>query len=66
MAAGPFVGRVVAIRGAVLDLAFEDLPPPIEAAVEIVNPEGATVVAEIQAHLEPQRRGRSLSSRRPA
>ena len=53
MAAGPFVGRVVAIRGAVLDLAFEDVPPPIEAAVEIVNSEGQTVVAEIQAHLGP-------------
>ncbi len=53
MAAGPFVGRVVAIRGAVLDLAFEGVPPPIEAAVEILNSEGQAVVAEIQAHLGP-------------
>jgi F-type H+/Na+-transporting ATPase subunit beta len=53
MAAGPYVGRVVAIRGAVLDLAFEDVPPPIEAAVEIVNSEGQAIVAEIQAHLGP-------------
>ena len=49
MAAGRYVGRVAAIRGAVLDLAFEDAPPPVEAAVEIVDSDGRTVVAEIQA-----------------
>ncbi len=53
MAAGRIVGRVVAIRGAVLDLAFENLPPPLEAAVEIVNSGGRVVVAEIQAHIGP-------------
>ena len=36
-AAGQFEGRVVAIRGAVIDLAFEGAPPPIEDAVEIVD-----------------------------
>ena len=41
MAAGRYVGRVAAIRGAVLDLAFEDAPPPVEAAVEIVDLEMA-------------------------
>ena len=51
MAAGRYVGRVAAIRGAVLDLAFEDAPPPVEAAVEIVDSDGRTVVAEIQAQL---------------
>jgi F-type H+-transporting ATPase subunit beta len=54
MAAGRFVGRVAAIRGAVLDLAFEDVPPPVEAAVEIVDSDGRTIVAEIQAQLGEQ------------
>ncbi len=53
MAAGQFDGRVGAIRGAVLDLAFDGAPPPIEAAVEILDAEGRIVVAEIQAHLDP-------------
>jgi F-type H+-transporting ATPase subunit beta len=50
-AAGRFEGQVVAIRGAVIDLAFDGPPPPIEDAVEIVDSAGRTVVAEIQAHL---------------
>src|SRR5271166_5226393 len=45
-------GRVVSIRGAVLDLAFDVRPPPIEDAVEIVDSDGRVVVAEIQAHLD--------------
>ena len=45
-------GRVVAIRGAVIDLAFEGGPPPIEDAVEILDSDGRVVVAEIQAHLD--------------
>ncbi len=45
-------GTVVAIRGAVIDLAFEGGPPPIEDAVEIVDSDGRVVVAEIQAHLD--------------
>ncbi len=53
MAAGRFVGRVEAIRGAVVDLAFEDAPPPVESAVEIVDSDGRAVVAEIQGHLGP-------------
>jgi F-type H+/Na+-transporting ATPase subunit beta len=53
MAAGQFDGRVVAIRGAVLDLAFDGAPPPIESAVEIIDSEGRVVVAEIQAQLDP-------------
>jgi F-type H+/Na+-transporting ATPase subunit beta len=53
MAVRQFDGRVVAIRGAVLDLVFEGAPPPIEAAVEILDAEGRVVAAEIQAHLDP-------------
>ncbi len=45
-------GTVVAIRGAVIDLAFESGPPPIEDAVEILDSDGRVVVAEIQAHLD--------------
>ena len=45
-------GRVAAIRGAVVDLVFEDGPPPIDDAVEIVDAEGRIVVAEIQAQLD--------------
>ena len=45
-------GRVAAIRGAVVDLAFERGPPPIEDAVEILDADGRVVVAEIQAHLD--------------
>ena len=40
MAEGPAEGRVVAIRGAVLDLAFDGAPPPIDDAVEIVDSDG--------------------------
>ena len=43
-------GKVVAIRGAVVDLAFEGALPPIEDAVEILDSDGRIVVAEIQAH----------------
>jgi hypothetical protein len=37
---------VAAIRGAVVDIVFEDGPPPIDDAVEIVDAEGRIVVAE--------------------
>ena len=45
-------GKVVAIRGAVVDLAFEGALPPIEDAVEIFDSDGRIVVAEIQAHID--------------
>ena len=45
-------GKVVAIRGAVVDLAFEGALPPIEDAVEIFDFDGRIVVAEIQAHVD--------------
>ena len=50
--ADQFDGRVTAIRGAVVDLVFEDRPPPINDAVEIVDSEGRIVIAEIQAQLD--------------
>ena len=48
-------GRVVAIRGAVIDLAFDRELPPIDDAIEIVEAGGRVVVAEIQAHLDAHR-----------
>ena len=48
-------GRVVAIRGAVIDLAFDGKLPPIDDAVEIVEADGRVIVAEIQAHLDARR-----------
>ncbi len=46
-------GEVVAIRGAVLDVAFVTGPlPPIDDALEIAGAEDRTVIAEVQAHLD--------------
>ena len=47
-----FHGRVTAIRGAVIDLAFEAALPSIEDSVEIIAADGHAVVAEIQAQLD--------------
>ncbi len=64
MPAAQFEGRVVAIRGAVIDLAFAGELPPIEDAVEIVDADGRVIVVEIQAHLDGIGRAPSRSSRR--
>ena len=46
-------GRVIAVRGAVLDVAFEEARlPPIEDAVIVTPDRGAPIVAEVQAHLD--------------
>jgi F-type H+-transporting ATPase subunit beta len=46
-------GRIVAIRGAVIDVAFAGEPvPPIEEALSLVDAEGRRIVAEVQAHLD--------------
>jgi F-type H+-transporting ATPase subunit beta len=44
-------GRVVAVRGPVIDVVFDGVPPDIEDAVEIDGADGP-VAAEIQAHLD--------------
>ncbi len=49
-----FQGRVVAVRGAVLDVAFPDGLPPMRAALGIERGDGDVVVAEVQAHLDRQ------------
>jgi len=46
-------GRVVAVRGAVVDIAFSaGSLPPIDDALSIKDAEQGTVLAEVQAHLD--------------
>ncbi|MCR8549926.1 F0F1 ATP synthase subunit beta [Salipiger sp. P9] len=49
-------GRVVAIRGAVVDIAFtQDSLPPINDALEIRDTGRRAVLVEVQAHLDSRR-----------
>ncbi len=44
-------GRVTAVRGAVVDVAFAEGPlPPIDHSLVIEVPDGAAILAEVQAH----------------
>jgi F-type H+/Na+-transporting ATPase subunit beta len=46
------VGRVSAVRGAVLDVTFETgTLPPVEDALSIVRDDGSRLTAEVEAHL---------------
>ncbi|WP_158971591.1 F0F1 ATP synthase subunit beta [Chachezhania sediminis] len=59
----PDGARLVAIRGAVLDIRFpEGALPPINDAVEVELTAGETFVAEIQAHLD-DRTARAIALR---
>jgi len=52
VATGPD-GRIVAIRGAVIDIAFADAGlPEINEAIVIEDPAGGAVIAEVQSHLD--------------
>ena len=56
-------GRVTAVRGAVVDVAFDTGNLPlIEAALSIVTDDGPPIVAEVQAHLD-ERTVRALALR---
>ena len=55
MAAEQNVGKIVEIRGVVLDAAFEERLPAIYSALEIDLGEGRTLVAEVQQHLGDDR-----------
>ncbi|MGN6666588.1 MAG: F0F1 ATP synthase subunit beta [Trinickia sp.] len=56
-------GRVIAIRGAVVDIEFELAPlPPLDDAIAIKCDGGASIIAEVQAHLD-QRTVRALALR---
>jgi F-type H+-transporting ATPase subunit beta len=46
-------GRVTAVRGAVLDVTFDDVAlPPIEDALLVASGNGGAIVAEVQSHLD--------------
>jgi F-type H+-transporting ATPase subunit beta len=46
-------GRVTAVRGAVLDIAFDvAMLPPIDDALLITPDKGAPIIAEVQSHLD--------------
>ncbi|HEM7875049.1 TPA: F0F1 ATP synthase subunit beta, partial [Burkholderia contaminans] len=46
-------GRVVAVRGAVVDLAFTaGVLPPVNTAISVEIEGGSSIVAEVQAHLD--------------
>ena len=49
----PINGRVIAVRGAVVDVAFDGVAlPPIEDALIITPNDGSAITAEVQAHLD--------------
>ncbi len=46
-------GRVIAVRGAVVDVAFDGVAlPPIEDALVITPQDGAPITVEVQSHLD--------------
>ena len=46
-------GRVIAVRGAVLDVVFDGTAlPPIDAALVVSPDYGAPIIAEVQSHLD--------------
>ncbi|WP_423382995.1 F0F1 ATP synthase subunit beta [Burkholderia sp. LMG 32019] len=52
-AGAPLDGHVVAIRGAVVDLAFPPgALPPLDTSLSIESDDGREIVAEVQAHLD--------------
>lgn len=48
-------GRVSAVRGAVVDVQFDDGLPPLGDVLEISQDTGAPLLAEVQAHLDERR-----------
>ena len=48
---GHNVGRIIAIKGVVIDAAFEGELPEIGHALHVTMPSGATLVLEVQQHL---------------
>jgi F-type H+-transporting ATPase subunit beta len=49
------VGKLIEIKGVVVDVAFGDKLPEIYAALAIERPEGGTLIAEVQQHLGDDR-----------
>ena len=56
-------GRVVAVRGAIVDVAFNNTALPlIEESLSIFTDRGPPIIAEVQAHLD-ERTVRALEDR---
>jgi F-type H+-transporting ATPase subunit beta len=49
------VGKVIEIKGVVIDAVFHEQLPEINSALEIALPDGGTLVAEVQQHLGDDR-----------
>ena len=45
-------GRISAVRGAVVDVAFAHGLPRINEALAILHEDGSSLLAEVQAHLD--------------
>ena len=52
---GRNVGKIVEIKGVVIDAVFPDTLPSINNAVSIEMPDGATLISEVQQHLGDDR-----------
>ncbi|KVT41307.1 F0F1 ATP synthase subunit beta [Burkholderia ubonensis] len=53
VAGAPLHGHVVAIRGAVIDLAFPSgALPPLDTSLSVESDDGREIIAEVQAHLD--------------
>jgi len=52
---GQNVGKVIEIRGVVIDAVFTDRLPEIYTALKIERPEGGDLIAEVQQHLGDDR-----------
>ena len=52
---GRNVGKLIEIRGVVIDAVFTESLPEIYSALSIAMPDGATLVAEVQQHLGDDR-----------
>src|SRR5580692_912254 len=48
-------GRLIEIKGVVIDASFPDRLPSIYSALQITRPEGGTLIAEVQQHLGDDR-----------
>src|SRR5437773_3209830 len=49
------VGKLIEIKGVVIDAVFPDTLPTIYAALRITRPDGSDLIAEVQQHLGDDR-----------
>jgi F-type H+-transporting ATPase subunit beta len=53
MTADASMGKVVSVRGAVVDVAFDGPPPPINTALIVERDGGDPLVLEVHGHIDP-------------